>query len=227
MNIEIIASTVNDCINIEKGGANRIELVSALSEGGLTPSIGMIKKSIESVKIPIAVMIRSISDSFYYDKMTLKTMKDDIEIAVKYGARHIVTGMLNAEGYPDMDALNYILSDINQDINITFHRAIDSSMDVIKSLEIINSNDRITHILTSGGEGKAIDNIDIVEKMINTTSKTIVIGSGVKSSNVRNFYDRFRKHKNFDLHIGTDMRYSQVHAPVDSELVTNLVNILS
>lgn len=41
--IEIIASTLRDAMNIEKGGGDRIELVSALSEGGLTPSIGLIK----------------------------------------------------------------------------------------------------------------------------------------------------------------------------------------
>jgi copper homeostasis protein len=43
--IEIIGSTVEDCIEIEKGGAQRIELVSALEVGGLTPSYGLIRKA--------------------------------------------------------------------------------------------------------------------------------------------------------------------------------------
>jgi copper homeostasis protein len=55
--LEIIATTVEDAKRIEASGANRIELVSALTEGGLTPSYGLIKKVVESVTIPVNVMI--------------------------------------------------------------------------------------------------------------------------------------------------------------------------
>ena len=36
--LEIIAMTLEDAKTIEECGADRIELVSALTEGGLTPS---------------------------------------------------------------------------------------------------------------------------------------------------------------------------------------------
>ena len=53
MMLEVIGMNVEDCIAIEQAGANRIELVSALSEGGLTPSVGMIEQCFEAVSIPI------------------------------------------------------------------------------------------------------------------------------------------------------------------------------
>lgn len=41
--VEIISQSVKDAVNAQKGGAKRIELVCALSEGGLTPSYGMVE----------------------------------------------------------------------------------------------------------------------------------------------------------------------------------------
>jgi copper homeostasis protein CutC len=38
--LEIVASTVDDCVAAENGGVDRIELCAALSTGGLTSSLG-------------------------------------------------------------------------------------------------------------------------------------------------------------------------------------------
>ena len=43
--IEVIATSVDDAIAIEKYGGMRIELSSALSEMGITPSYALIKRS--------------------------------------------------------------------------------------------------------------------------------------------------------------------------------------
>ena len=57
---------------IEKASADRIELVSALSEGGLTPSIGMVEQCVEAISLPIRVMERLRAIAFVTLLMTSK-----------------------------------------------------------------------------------------------------------------------------------------------------------
>ena len=76
--IEVIATTIEDAIRIEKSGCNRIELVSALTEGGLTPSYALIKNVVKSVNIPVNVMIRPHAKSFNYTYKEIQLMKEDI-----------------------------------------------------------------------------------------------------------------------------------------------------
>ena len=51
--LEIVASTVDDCLAAESGGADRIELCAAISEGGLTPSLGTLVEAKKRVRIPM------------------------------------------------------------------------------------------------------------------------------------------------------------------------------
>lgn len=81
--IEVIASSISDAIKIEKNGGNLIELVTALTEGGLTPSYALIKNVIKQVNIPVNVIIRTHSKAFIYSKEDLEVMKEDIRIAEK------------------------------------------------------------------------------------------------------------------------------------------------
>ncbi len=55
MILEIIATSCEETIAAERAGTHRIELVSALAEGGLTPSFGMVKRTVQSVSITIGL----------------------------------------------------------------------------------------------------------------------------------------------------------------------------
>ena len=90
--LEIIGMSVEDAKAIEYCGANRIELVSALTEGGLTPSFSMIEKVINSVDIPVNVMIRNHAKSFRYSGYDLEVMQKDIEIVKSLGANGVELG---------------------------------------------------------------------------------------------------------------------------------------
>ncbi len=65
--LEVIATTVADARAAERRGADRIELISAMGEGGLTPSLGLIETVTEAVAIPVNVVVRPHSRSFVYD----------------------------------------------------------------------------------------------------------------------------------------------------------------
>ncbi len=96
--IEIIALTPDEAKCIEAAGAGRIELVSVLPEGGLTPSCGMIEKVVKSVRIPVNIMIRPHARSFSYKKDEIDIMRKDIMIARELGANGVVFGALNDKG---------------------------------------------------------------------------------------------------------------------------------
>lgn len=90
--LEIIAMTTEDALAIEYYGANRIELVSGLTEGGLTPSFGLIEEVVNKTKISINVIIRPHSNSFNYSDLDLKIILNDIKIIKELGANGIVFG---------------------------------------------------------------------------------------------------------------------------------------
>lgn len=199
--VEIIAQNRLDAINAQKGKAWRIELVSALSEGGLTPTIGMVKDVLNHTSIELAVMIRPMSNGFYYDKHYLDVMKYDIEKFEEIGVKRIVLGILDKNSDIDFDAMKYVLE--NSKSKITFHRAIDSSRDILKSVNELNSYTKVTHILTSGGQGKAIDNMDVIKEMIKISRAKIMVGSGLNLESVDSLKKQIDISYNYDIHYGT------------------------
>jgi copper homeostasis protein len=144
--LEVIAVDAADAQAAEQGGADRIELVSAMSEGGLTPSYGLIEQVVSRVSIPVYVMIRPHSRSFCYSADDLQVMIQDIRMARELGAAGIVIGALTHEGEVHRSFLQACLLSA-QGLGVTFHRAIDSSAHVVRSLESIGS-------INGGSEGK-------------------------------------------------------------------------
>lgn len=98
MLIEFIAVTVEDAKLIERSGADRIELVSGLTEGGITPSYGLIEKVVNSVNIPVNVMVRPHAQSFCYSEDDITIMKNDIRIIRSIGANGVVFGYWITKG---------------------------------------------------------------------------------------------------------------------------------
>ncbi|MGG0240114.1 copper homeostasis protein CutC [Bacillus rhizoplanae] len=184
--LEVIATCLEDAKRIERGGGERIELITAFTEGGLTPSYALIKNVIEAVTIPVHVMIRPHAKSFVYSKEEIELMKEDIRIAKQLGATGVVLGVLNEDNKIDEEKLGQLLEVVDE-MNVTFHRAIDEMTDLVGSVKILRKFNKITHILTSGGQGKIEDNISVLRGM-NQASEgqiQIVVGSGVTKENVQ------------------------------------------
>lgn len=73
--IEVCANSLESAIIAQKGGADRIELCQSLNEGGLTPSAGTLLKTIETLTIPVFILIRPRSGDFCYNLNELEEMK--------------------------------------------------------------------------------------------------------------------------------------------------------
>lgn len=217
--LEICADSVESAIAAEQGGAQRIELCSALSEGGLTPSLGLIRAVRSKVKIGIHVMIRPRSGYFLYSDDDLALMREDIALTAQSGVDGVVLGLLTREGDVDV-AQTRELVDLARPMEVTFHRAIDMARNIESALEdvILTGADRI---LTSGAEASAMQGRYRIRDLVRNSNGRIRVmaGGGVRADNVQEiaettgaleFHSALRrvvpspvKHQRHKVHLGS------------------------
>lgn len=221
--IEIIATTLEDARRIEEGGADRIELVSALTEGGLTPSYALIKNVVQSVNVPVNVMIRPHARSFVYSDAEIKLMTEDILMAKELKAKGVVLGVLDRKNEIDIPSLEKLLS-VCEGIEVTFHRAIDELADPVKGAELLSSYHQINNILTSGGKGSIVNNLDVIHNMIDKSGNIhILVGGGLSFANIK---EVMKRSKATDYHFGTAVRDNHfAMGEIDVKRIRELVTI--
>ncbi|PEJ56256.1 copper homeostasis protein [Bacillus sp. AFS002410] len=226
MLLEVIATTVKDAIDAEKFGANRIELVTGIKEGGLTPSYTTIKQVIQNVSIPVHVMIRPHSRSFIYDSYDQEVILNDIEVCKEIGATGIVFGALTEENSIDEVLLKKVTARV-KNMNFTFHRAIDDSNNILEAINTLMQYPEITHVLTSGGVDSAIDGKETIKKMVELTNNSnikILAGSGLSIENISDFIEYTNVE---EIHFGSGVRKNNSAIDViDSSSMENLLKKL-
>ncbi|EJQ70021.1 MULTISPECIES: copper homeostasis protein CutC [Bacillus] len=223
--LEVIATCLEDVKRIEKAGGNRIELISSYTEGGLTPSYAFIKKAVEAVQIPVHVMIRPHAKSFTYTEEEIEMMKEDIVVAQNLGAAGVVLGVLNEQNEVDEEKLVDLLSVVDG-INVTYHRAIDDTENPVEAMKVLKKFNKVTHVLTSGGQGNVVDNIPVLAAMQKESEGNIqlVVGSGVTKKNVKQLLDETGITQ---AHVGTAVREGKsCFSEIDLNLVQELVEII-
>ena len=185
--LEICCYSATDAILAHASGAHRVELCSGYEVGGTTPSIGTIANIKSECDIPLYLMIRPRGGNFYYSQTEKKTMLLDIEAALKHGASGIVFGALDAEGNIDMSFSRAVMN-ICDNIPVTFHRAIDVCTNYIEGITNL-AELRVSCILTSGRQLKAISGLDNIQHMQATAKNRIdiMVGSGVQADNILSF----------------------------------------
>jgi copper homeostasis protein len=185
MVLEICADSVESAIAAEEGGAQRIELCSALSEGGLTPSLGLIRAVRSRIRIALHVMIRPRSGDFLYSNDDLAVMREDIALVAQCGVDGVALGLLNAEGDVDVKRTRELV-ELARPMEVTLHRAIDMARDIEAALKevILTGADRI---LTSGAEASAMQGRNRIRNLVHNSEGRIRVmaGGGVRAENVQ------------------------------------------
>lgn len=210
--IEVCAASIESAIAAEKGGADRIELCAALSEGGLTPSPGIIKYACENLSIPVFVLIRPRTGDFLYSNAEFETMLADIKASKEYGAKGVVCGMLNADGTIDYLRMK-MLVECAKPMEITFHRAFDMAKDPFTALEDIIKLG-CQRILTSGHATAATQGAELLAQLVKKAGSRIIImpGSGIKPTNLRDLAKQTKAteyHLSASATLQSKMRYKK------------------
>ena len=187
MIIEICANSFASAKAAQDAGADRIELCTQLSVGGLTPSHGLIKKVISELNIETHVLIRPRSGNFTYSTDELDVMAKDIAYCKEIGCAGVVTGILTPQNNIDTETTQKLV-EIAKGIDFTFHRAFDWTQ---KPLEAISKLQQmgVTRILSSGQQPKAIDGIGLLKQLKKVSGNTLQLmpGSGINAQNILAF----------------------------------------
>ena len=183
--IEIATSDFTTTKSAVEGGADRIELCAALTEGGTTPSYGTIKKCREAFSVSLYPIIRPRGGDFLYTTEEFEVMKHDVSIAKELGCDGVVIGMLKKNGSIDIQSAAQLV-ELAFPLGVTFHRAFDRCNDPMQALEQLISIG-CERILTSGQKPAAPDGLQLISALQEQAAGRIIImpGSGVRADNIK------------------------------------------
>ncbi|MGE6369333.1 copper homeostasis protein CutC [Planococcus kocurii] len=213
MSIEVIVQNEQEAIQAEKMGAARLELVSSIDEGGLTPSFETIKQVLNSVAVPVQVMIRPHSRDFFYSDSEMNTIIEDVKNVLNLGGHGIVFGALTKDYAIDEQALEKVIA-VSDQLDITFHRAfdeIDNQLNAYRALT--NYKKQVKRILTSGGHVDCLKGKNQLRKLVELSKEmegpSILCGGGLTPTNIEEIHQTVRAS---EYHLGSGVRKNSSYA---------------
>lgn len=242
--VEVCCGSYRDCVNAYLAHADRVELNSALSAGGLTPTLGTLRKVKEDTDIKVICMDRPRAAGFCYDQDEIDTMFLDAEILLENGADGLAFGFLNPDKTICIDETKKMIDLIHSyHKEAVFHRAFDVLADPFDGMETLIElgADRV---LTSGQEAKAMDGKELIRRLQEKYGDRIEIlaGSGMnwknalqmmKYTGVEQIHSSCKNYQNDETTQNGSVSFAYLNAPhenaydvVDVELVKKLVKVV-
>lgn len=194
---EVCATTLAAVHAAKIGGANRVELCTALDLGGVTPSPGIIQAAV-ATGFPIHVLLRPREGDFCYSPDEIDALLADMEFCRNSGAAGVVIGCLTPNQNLDLPALKRI-SSAAKGLHLTFHRAFDCLSDPFPAIHML-AELGFGRILTSGQAPSVVAGMTRLSEFIRVAGNTIDImpGGGVTPENVKVLLETTRaKHVHF------------------------------
>lgn len=172
-----------------KGGADRIELCSALDLGGLTPTPGLTGQAAAS-PVPVYAMIRPRPGNFVFNEADIDAMLWEIDFIRASGLSGVVFGANLTNGELDHTTLERLIRQCSG-LGVTLHRAFDLVPDLADAIDMVVDLG-FERILTSGRALTSSEGIDDLQKTFELAGGRIKImpGSGVNISNAAMLLDR-------------------------------------
>ncbi|XP_021207110.1 copper homeostasis protein cutC homolog isoform X1 [Bombyx mori] len=214
--LEVCIDSLESAINAIYGGADELEVCSSLTEGGLTPSPGLVsqiasvvnnikngrlihkscsqysygKKTLKVPKVNVMIRCRTGSD-FCYNDFEMDTMLSDIDHFKQFEIDRFVFGALTDSQEIDEKNCKKIIERASP-TPVTFHRAFDVCKEPNATVtKIINLG--FNRLLTSGQRCTAADSeaLVLIRTLLESFSDKIEImpGAGVNVDNAKLFID--------------------------------------
>ena len=181
---EVCIDSIDQAKEAERLGADRLELCSDLHLDGLTPKIDDVYKVIKTIKIPVKVMVRCRGGNFTYDENETFKMEKEVDLLKSMGVQEIVLGALTSSNLIDQKVTTRLVNRAFP-MDVTFHKAIDYTCDILDQVGILSKINGINSILTSGGEKNAEKGSVTINQIINkfgSRFKIIAAGSITKTN---------------------------------------------
>ena len=183
--VEVCCGSYADCIAAWNGGAKRVELNSALSVGGLTPTLSTLIRVKKETGLKVICMSRPRAAGFCYDEADTQTMILDAKLMLENGADGIAFGFLNADRTVCEEATKQMVELVHSyGKEAVYHRAFDMLSDPYAGCETLIKLG-VDRILTSGQQAKAMDGIQLIQALNAKYGEQIQFlpGSGMNATN--------------------------------------------
>lgn len=173
------------------GGADRLELCSALPVGGLTPFAELLQQIRAESDIAVRCLIRPRAGDFLYSPEETALMAMQIRTLSRAGADGFVFGSLNAQGFLDGEAMKPLL-DAAEGKGLTLHRCIDVSAD-LEQTYLDAKELGFDTVLTSGGKSNCVDGMDAIGKLLRLQvtegGPAVMPGAGINAGVISRFLE--------------------------------------
>ena len=194
------------------GGADRLELCSALAIGGLTPYAELLRQIREESNIAIRCLMRPRAGDFLYSKEEIRMMASQMEVLRNLGADGFVIGCLDADGNLDGNAMEPLLK-AAKGAGVTLHRCIDVSRDPIQTY-LDAGRLGIDTVLTSGAALTSLAGAEMIGQLLalrdDKKGPEVLIGSGVNAGVIAVFKARFPQVRAFHMSGKVDVESGMV-----------------
>ena len=175
------------------GGADRLELCSALAVGGLTPYTALLEQIRKESSIPVRCLMRPRAGDFLYQPEEIAMMAAQIHVLRSAGADGFVIGCLTPGGDLDAAAMEPLIA-AAEGAGLTLHRCIDVSRDPEQTYLAAGALG-IDTILTSGGASSCTAGKAVIGRLLALRDQTrgpeVLVGAGVNAAVIRAFRAEF------------------------------------
>ena len=218
--LEVCVDSYASAVAAIAGGADRLELCSALSVGGLTPSAALLRQIRKGSDIPIRCLMRPRGGDFFYTPEEIQQMAMEMAALRDAGADGFVIGCLTADGELDGNAMEPLLKEASG-LGLTLHRCIDVSRDLEETYRQAALL-RFDTVLTSGGAGKCLDGMETIGRLFAIRDKEngpeVLIGAGVNAGVIAAFREKYPQSRAFHMsgktEIESGMRFRREGVPM-------------
>lgn len=217
--LEVIAMTVADGVAAQRGGADRLEVVSAMEADGLLPDLNVALRLRDTVSIPMRVMLR-MAPGFGVGAKALVSLCRAGEAFRTAGFDQFVYGFLNAHSQLDLLAIETICASVAPRA-WTLHRAFDHTADAARTFARCAELPGLDVILSAGGPGDIAAGLPVLAERAawQTARLRWMAGGGLRLPHVA----ALRRAGISQFHSGRAVRRGQRwDAPVDQAVVRQL-----
>jgi len=208
--LEACVETIQQGLLAEKNNADRIEFCHRLDLGGVTPDHDLIRNAVNTIRIPVKIMIRPRGGDFIYSDSEVDKMKSDIRYCKSIGVEEVVLGALNEDGEVD-NRLTQRLAKLAFPMKVTFHKAIDAVNNFMSSLKTLSTMENIDSVLTSGTKENALSGkeyIKLASKEFSGLLNIIAAGS-ITSQNLKEIHSELNMKEYHGKKIVGDLIYEE------------------
>lgn len=183
--VEICCGSYYDALEAAAGGADRIELNSALALGGLTPSLGELHFVKQNTALKVIAMARPRGAGFCYGDEDFEQMLLDGRLLMEHGADGVAFGCLREDKSIDLDRTERMVKAVKaQGGEAVFHRAFDCVSEPFAALRQLKALG-VDRLLTSGLKETAEEGWQLLKELKERAGDgfEILAGGGIRWEN--------------------------------------------